>query len=68
MNACGVPPGDQTGPMIGIPASFGSVALVLIALRVVDRAVFRQHTLGWDDYLVIVAGVSRHYERGFDGH
>ena len=44
--------------MIGVPASFGTFALLLVAVRVVDRTVLRNYTLGWDDYLVIVAAVS----------
>lgn len=68
MNACQVPPGDQTGPMIGIPASFGTFALIIVAVRVFDRTMLRQDSLGWDDYLVVIAGVRRDRTKRVIGH
>ncbi|KAF1813769.1 hypothetical protein P152DRAFT_291702 [Eremomyces bilateralis CBS 781.70] len=55
MAACGVKPRDQSDIVIAIPASFGSVAILMILVRLVDRLWVRKISLGWDDHLVVIA-------------
>jgi hypothetical protein len=55
--ACGVPPHDVSPIVIGIPASFGSLAILLFLLRIFDRVVLMKLTLGWDDYLLSIGVV-----------
>jgi hypothetical protein len=56
--ACGVPVRDKTKLLIGPVASIGSLALLMVALRLVDRAISAQAQLGWDDLLIGLSGVS----------
>jgi hypothetical protein len=56
--ACGIPVRDKTKSLIGPVASIGSLALVMVILRLVDRAVSAQAQLGWDDLLIGLSGVS----------
>ena len=55
--ACGTVPRDQSATIIAIPASFGSLGILMVILRVVDRLVLRKVSLDWDDYLVVIAVV-----------
>ena len=55
--SCGVTPRDQSAKIIGIPASFGSLAIIMVVLRVIDRLLLRKVSLDWDDYLVVMAVV-----------
>lgn len=56
--ACGVAPGDQSATIIGIPASFGSLAILLVLIRVFGRLWITKVDLDWDDYLIVFAVVS----------
>lgn len=56
--ACGVPTRDQSATLIGVVASLGSLALLMVILRLSDRAISRQAQLGWDDLLIGLSGVS----------
>ncbi|OBT69098.1 hypothetical protein VE03_01397 [Pseudogymnoascus sp. 23342-1-I1] len=56
--ACGVPTRSQATTIIGISATFGAVAWLMVIMRLVDRHFSTQTTLGWDDYLVALAGLS----------
>ncbi|KAF4473095.1 hypothetical protein FALBO_21 [Fusarium albosuccineum] len=53
--ACGVPPGDRTATIIGIPVSFGSLAVLLVIIRVIGRVWVTKVNLDWDDYLIVLA-------------
>lgn len=55
--ACGVPTRDQTATLMGVTASFGSLALLMVILRLSDRAISAQAQLGWDDLLIGLSGV-----------
>ena len=55
--ACGVPVRDQTKSLIGPVASIGGLALIMVVLRLVDRAVSAQAQLGMDDLLIGLSGV-----------
>ncbi|KAI0394540.1 hypothetical protein F5Y17DRAFT_457887 [Xylariaceae sp. FL0594] len=50
--ACGVPPHNVSPIVIGIPASFGSLAILLYLLRIFDRVVLMKLGMGWDDILL----------------
>ncbi|KAI1420435.1 hypothetical protein F5Y12DRAFT_773085 [Xylaria sp. FL1777] len=54
LSACGVPKGDVSATVLAIPASFGSLAILLFLLRIFDRAYLMKLPLGWDDYLLTV--------------
>ena len=54
--ACGIPVRDKTDTLIGVVACFGGLALVMVAARIIDRAVSLQAQLGWDDLLIGLAG------------
>ncbi|KAI0418964.1 hypothetical protein F5X98DRAFT_336817 [Xylaria grammica] len=54
--ACGVPRGDVSNTVLAIPASFGSLAILLYLSRIFDRVYLMKLALGWDDYL-LTAGV-----------
>ncbi|KAI0912559.1 hypothetical protein F4823DRAFT_581124 [Ustulina deusta] len=54
LSACGVPGGDVSTTIIAIPASFGSLAILLFLLRIFDRVYLMKISLGWDDYLLSV--------------
>jgi hypothetical protein len=56
--SCGIPIRDQTKTLIGPVASIGSLALVMVVMRLVDRAVSAHAQLGWDDLLIGLSGVS----------
>ncbi|KAF1811943.1 hypothetical protein P152DRAFT_398283, partial [Eremomyces bilateralis CBS 781.70] len=55
MAACGVQPRDISVQVIAIPASFGSLAMLMVIVRLVDRIGIRKLSLDWDDYLVLIA-------------
>jgi hypothetical protein len=55
--ACGVPIRDKTNSLIGPVASVGSLALIMVVLRLIDRAVSAQAQLGLDDLLIGLSGV-----------
>ncbi|KAH8704615.1 heterokaryon incompatibility protein-domain-containing protein [Phaeosphaeriaceae sp. PMI808] len=55
--ACGVPTRDQSATLLGVVASIGSLALLMVILRLVDRAVSAQAQLGWDDLLIALSGL-----------
>jgi hypothetical protein len=55
--ACGVPIRDKTKSLIGPVASVGSLALIMVILRLVDRGVSAQAQLGMDDLLIGLSGV-----------
>lgn len=55
--ACGIPVRDQTATLMGMTASFGSLALLMVAMRLADRAISAQAELGWDDLLIGLSGV-----------
>jgi hypothetical protein len=57
-SACGIPVRDQSATLMGMVASFGSLALLMAALRVADRAISAHAQLGWDDLLISLSGVS----------
>ncbi|KAI0509560.1 hypothetical protein F5B22DRAFT_326580 [Xylaria bambusicola] len=56
LSACGVPRGDVSTTVLAIPASFGSLAILLFLLRMFDRVYLMKLSPGWDDYL-LTAGV-----------
>jgi hypothetical protein len=56
--ACGIPIRDQSPELMGVVASLGSLALLMVALRLADRALSNQAQLGWDDLLIGLSGVS----------
>jgi len=43
--------------MVAMTASFGGLALIMVIMRLIDRAVSAQAKLGWDDALIGLAGV-----------
>jgi hypothetical protein len=55
--ACGILVRDQSATLMGVVASFGSLALLMVALRVADRAISAHAELGWDDLLIVLSGV-----------
>jgi len=55
--ACGIPVRDASGTMIGVTASIGSLAMIMVIMRLVDRAVSAHTRLGWDDLLIALSGV-----------
>ncbi|KAF9697007.1 hypothetical protein EKO04_004570 [Ascochyta lentis] len=55
--ACGIPVRDKTKTLIGPVASIGSLALVMVVMRLVDRALSAHAQLGWDDLLIGLSGV-----------
>lgn len=55
---CGIPIRDKTNTLIGTVASIGALALIMVVMRIVDRAVSAQAQLGWDDLLIGLSGVS----------
>jgi hypothetical protein len=56
--ACGIPIRDKTKTLIGPVASIGALALLMVAMRLLDRAISAQAQLGWDDLLIGLSGVS----------
>lgn len=55
--ACGVPTRDQSATLLGVVASIGSLALVMVIMRLLDRAISAQAQLGLDDLLIGLSGV-----------
>jgi hypothetical protein len=43
--------------MIGVTASFGALAFLMVVLRLVDRTISQQAQLGWDDLLIGLSGL-----------
>ena len=43
--------------MIAVTAAFGALAVVMVALRLIDRGISTAAKLGWDDLLIGLAGV-----------
>lgn len=56
--ACGIPIRDRTKTLIGPVASIGALAVLMVAMRLLDRAISAQAQLGWDDLLIGLSGVS----------
>ncbi|KAJ8129224.1 hypothetical protein O1611_g4412 [Lasiodiplodia mahajangana] len=50
LSAFGVPTGDISNTLVGIAASFGSLAMLLFILRIFDRVWIMKVALGLDDY------------------
>ncbi|KAI0854592.1 hypothetical protein F4860DRAFT_522985 [Xylaria cubensis] len=50
LSACGVPTSDVSNTIIGISASFGSLAMLLFLVRIADRFWVSNVSLGLDDY------------------
>lgn len=57
--ACGIPVRDNTPVMIAMTASFGTLAMVMVIMRLVNRGFSRDRKLGWDDLLIGLSGVSK---------
>lgn len=55
--ACGVPVRDQSATLMGVVVSIGSLALLMVVMRLLDRAISAQAKLGWDDLLIGLSGV-----------
>lgn len=54
---CGFHIRDQSATLMGVAASLGSLALLMVILRLTDRTVSAQAQLGWDDLLIGLSGV-----------
>lgn len=55
--ACGVPIRDQSATLLGVTASIGGLALLMVMLRLADRGLSAHAQLGWDDLLIGLSGV-----------
>lgn len=55
--ACGIPIRDQSATLLGVTASIGSLALLMVILRLADRGFSAHAQLGWDDLLIGLSGV-----------
>jgi hypothetical protein len=55
---CGIPIRDKSGTMIGVTASVGALAILMVFLRLVDRFFSSYARLGWDDLLIGLLGVA----------
>lgn len=55
--ACGVPVRDQSATLLGVTASIGGLALLMVILRLLDRGISAHAQLGWDDLLIGLSGV-----------
>jgi hypothetical protein len=55
--ACGIPIRDQSATLMAVAASIGSLALLMVIMRITDRAISAQAQLGWDDLLIGLSGV-----------
>jgi len=55
--ACGIPIRDRTRTLIGPVASIGALAVLMVAMRLLDRAISAQAQLGWDDLLIGLSGI-----------
>ncbi|KAJ4172433.1 hypothetical protein NW754_002632 [Fusarium falciforme] len=49
---------DQSATIIGILASFGSFAILLVLIRVFGRLWITKVDLDWDNYLIVLAVIS----------
>lgn len=58
--ACGIPVRDQSDKLAGSVASIGGLALLMVIIRIADRAISAQAELGWDDLLIGLSGVCGH--------
>jgi len=58
--ACGIPVRDQSDTLAGAVAAIGSLALLMVIIRIADRAISAQAELGWDDLLIGLSGVCDH--------
>ncbi|KFX95103.1 hypothetical protein V490_04024 [Pseudogymnoascus sp. VKM F-3557] len=56
--ACGVPIRSKSNTILGLAASFGAMAWLMVILRLVDRATSSNSKLGWDDALVALSALS----------
>ncbi|KFY28609.1 hypothetical protein V493_02837, partial [Pseudogymnoascus sp. VKM F-4281 (FW-2241)] len=56
--ACGVPIRSKGSMVVATVVAFGSISWSMVILRLIDRAFSVQTKLGWDDYLVGLAGLS----------
>lgn len=52
--ACGLPEHDIKATMIGIPATFGSLAIIFVLFRIYAR-LFINKFFAWDDRLIVAA-------------
>lgn len=57
---CNIPVRDQSNTLMGVVASIGSLALLMVAMRLIDRAVSADVKLGCDDLLIGLSGVCIH--------
>ncbi|KAF1918987.1 hypothetical protein BDU57DRAFT_490848 [Ampelomyces quisqualis] len=55
--ACGVPVRDQRATLMGVTASFGCLALLMVILRLLYRGFSTHKHLGWDDLLIGLTGI-----------
>lgn len=55
--ACGIPIRDKTKTLIGLVASIGALALLMVSMGLIDHFVSAQAQLGWDDLLIGLSGV-----------
>lgn len=52
--ACGLPEHDIRGTMIGIPATFGGLAIIFVFARIYAR-LFINKFFAWDDRFIVAA-------------
>jgi len=55
--ACGVPNKDQSSIVYAIAGSFGTIAILMTILRIVDRVWINRISLGLDDIFILCATV-----------
>lgn len=55
--ACGIPVRDQSRTLMAVVASIGTLALLMVIMRLVDRTISRNVKPGWDDLLIGLSGV-----------
>ena len=48
---------DVSPAVIAIPATFGSLAIIMVVLRLIDRIFVHKSSFGWDDGLITIAVV-----------
>ncbi|PVH93487.1 hypothetical protein DM02DRAFT_695875, partial [Periconia macrospinosa] len=56
--ACGVPIKSKTVEMVAVTASIGAFAVLMVALRLIHRAISCKAQLGADDLLIALAGIA----------
>jgi hypothetical protein len=54
---CGIPVRDRSDTLMGVIAAIGSLAILMVVMRLVDRAISEHAKLGWDDLLIGLSGV-----------